>query len=53
MQLKAQKIRYIMINFIIVKPVVFFFSKNNQISYAIANLIEEEIKSSPLAPSCL
>ncbi|RLV98495.1 hypothetical protein DV515_00010753 [Chloebia gouldiae] len=53
MQLKAQKVRYVMINFILVKPVIFFFSKNNQISYAIVNLIEEEIKHSPPALSCL
>lgn len=53
MQLKAQKVRYVMINFILVKPVIFFFNKNNQISYAIVNSIEEEIKHSPPALSCL
>lgn len=39
MQFKAQKVNYIIINFIIVKSVVFFFSKNNQTSYVTVNLI--------------
>lgn len=52
MQLKAKKFCHIIINFIIVEPVVFFFSKNNQTSYAIVNLIEEEITLLQLLPVC-
>jgi len=53
MQLKAQKVNYTIINFIIVTSIVFFFSKNNQTSYVTVNLLSEEIKHSPPAPSCL